>query len=285
MNRKPMFKKLREALAESPPEDIDVLSTDVEEFNRQIGLPVHPKTGNPSPLLQYQLDLIRYAGSVMLVVKSNKIGVTEAILRDVAMKGTVGDCRGFQLMLAAQDMRLATRNMSRLQELFFQSPLIRRLVRARTKETLELRDGTMFLTMPRTAEARRGWDRAKYIFLDEAAHSGFLDDEGVLAATTSRLANTGGYLRIASTPKGQRGFFHRLVTEAMAGKNTMKVTHLPYTVAVGKLIDEDFIASARRELGPLFPQEYECAFLGSGMAAFPAELVDSSREDYEVQDL
>ena len=90
---------------------------------------------------------------------------------------------------------------------------------------------------------------------------------------------------VVGIPKGQRGFFYRLVTGAMEGKNTIEVTHLPYTVAVGKLIDEDFSASARVELGPLFPQEYECAFLGSGMAAFPAELVDSARADYEVQDL
>jgi len=125
MTTRPIFRKLREAIAEAPPADLDTLSSDVEEFNRQIGLPVHPKTGNPSPLLQYQLDLIKYAGPSMVVVKSNKIGVTEAILRDMAMRGVVGDCRGFQLMLSAQDMRLATQNMGRLKELFLQSPLLR----------------------------------------------------------------------------------------------------------------------------------------------------------------
>jgi len=124
----------------------------------------------------------------------------------------------------------------------------------------------------------------RYIFVDEAGHSGFLDDENIFAATSSRLANTRGYLRIVSTPKGQRGFFHRLVTDATAGKNTMKVMYIPYTVAVGKLIDEEFIASARLELGPLFAQEYECAFVGSGMAAYPAELIDSMRADYEVEE-
>jgi len=99
MIQRPIFRALREALAEAPTADLDDLSTDPVEFNTQIGLPAHPRTGRPSPLLKYQLDIIRYQGPDLLVVKSNKIGVTEAVLRDMTMKGAVGDCRGFQLMM------------------------------------------------------------------------------------------------------------------------------------------------------------------------------------------
>jgi hypothetical protein len=280
MTNRQMFRRLSEAHAEAPPADLDTLSNDAEEFNRQIGLPVHPKTGRPSPLRQYQLDLIKYPGPDLVVVKSNKIGITEAILRDMAMKGVVGDCVGFQLMLAAQDLRLAVENMRRLQDIFLQSSLLTPLVKAKSREVLELRNGTKYFVMPRRAEALRGWPRVKYAFLDEAAHSGLLDDEKILAATSSRMANTGGYLRVVSTPKGQRGYFYRLVRQAMAGENRLKVMTLTYHVAPEDLIDPEFIEREKLRLGPLFAQEYECAFLTSGIAAFPAELVDSIREDY-----
>ena len=236
MIERQMFRRLREALAEAPPAYADSLSADPVEFNIQAGLPQHPKTGRPSPLLQYQLDIIRYQGRDLLVVKSNKIGVTEAVLRDMIMKGVVGDCKGFQLMMTAQDMRLAMENMRRLQDIFLTSEMLGPLIRSKTKETLELKDGTRYFVMPRTAEARRGWPKVKYAFLDEAAHNGFLDDEKIMAATTSRLANTGGYIRTVSTPKGQRGFFYRMAMAGLAGKTRTKVMTLPYTEAIGTLI-------------------------------------------------
>jgi len=151
-----------------------------------------------------------------------------------------------------------------------------------TKETLELKDGTKFFVMPRSAEARRGWPRVKYAFLDKAAHSGYLDDERVLAATTSRLANTGRYLRMVSTPKGQRGFFYRMATDGMAGKIRAKVLHLPYQVAIGKLIEQDFIEAEKLRLGALFGQEYECQFLGSQNAAIEEDLLKRGMADYRM---
>ncbi len=39
----------------------------------------------------------------------------------MVMKGVVGDCRGYQLMMGAQDLRLAMENMRRLQDIFAQS--------------------------------------------------------------------------------------------------------------------------------------------------------------------
>ena len=241
------------------------------------------QVGEAEPPLQYQLDFIRYPGPDLLVVKSNKIGVTEAILRDMVMKGVVGDCKGFQLMMTAQDMRLATENMRRLQDIFSASSMLGPLIRSKTKETLELKDGTRYFVMPRTAEARRGWPRVKYAFLDEAAHNGFLDDEKILSATTSRLANTGGYLRTVSTPKGRRGFFYRMAMDGLAGKGRTKVVMLPYTLAVGNLIEEEFIEAERLRLRLQFEQEYECRFLSNENVALESELVDGAVGEYDLK--
>jgi hypothetical protein len=175
--------------------------------------------------------------------------------------------------------------MRRLQDIFGQSSLLSPMVRTRTKETLELKNGTKYFVMPRSAEAKRGWPRVKYAFLDEAAHSGYLDDEKILAATTSRLANTGGYLRVVSTPRGQRGFFYRMAREAMEGKNRTKVLTLPYHVALGTLIGPDFIEQEKLRLGNLFPQEYQCEFLSSQNAAIEAELLKRGMGDFELDSI
>ena len=70
----------------------------------------------------------------------------------------------------------------------------------------------------------------------------------------------------------------------LAGKTRTKVMVLPYTLAIGNMIDEEFIEMERLRLGNLFEQEYECRFLGSGMAAIEAELIDRNIGDYEMDE-
>lgn len=157
--------------------------------------------------------------------------------------------------------------------MFEGSPLLRPLIKRRMQTRLDLWNGTEYIVMPRSAEARRGWPRLKYAFLDEAGHYGLLDDEPFLAATTSRLANTNGYLRIASTPKGQRGFFWRL-NSYEGPNNSFKRYRWDYHVALGILISQEFIDKERTRLGNLFPQEYECEFIASQSAAIEPELLE-----------
>jgi hypothetical protein len=56
------------------------------------------------------------------VNKSNKIGVTEAVLRDMMHKGVATDCVGYQMLLGSSEERLARENLSRLIDLFENSP-------------------------------------------------------------------------------------------------------------------------------------------------------------------
>ena len=252
-------------------------------FNEMIGFPIHPMTNLPSPLLPYQLDILEYKGKDLIIVKSNKIGITETILRDMAYRGVAGDCRGYMLMLGAQDERLAKENMRRLQNIFLGSRVLAPMIIGQPTTTrLELTNGTIYLVVPRSAAARRGWARMKYAFLDEAAHYGLLEDEEFLSATTSRLSNTDGYLRMASTPLGQRGFFHRMCLAGDVGGTPLKVIRLTYHVALGTLIGQDFIDKEKSRLGPLFGQEYECQFLSSQNAALEPELVDGAVGDYGI---
>jgi hypothetical protein len=263
------------------------LSPDIINFQIDIGLPIHPVTNLPHALLSHQVTYLKEAVRHRDIVgnKANKIGFSEAVLREMIWRGVKGDCRGYLLMLGAQDMRLAADNMRRLQAVFLRSPDLASLVQKEgmTRNHLYLVDGTRYMVMPRRASAIRGWERLKFAFMDEAAHYGLLDDEEFLAATSSRLANTDGYLRVVSTPKGQRGFFYRACMDADSNPHTpWKKFQWDYHVGLGAMFTEEFIERERIKLGPLFPQEYECAFLAAQSAAYPAGLIDSARKDYEV---
>lgn len=183
-------------------------------------------------------------------------------------------------MLGAQDERLAKENMRRLQNIFLGSKVLAPIILGLPTTTkLELTNGTIYMVVPRRAAATRGWARMKYAFLDEAAHYDVLEDEEFLSATTSRLSNTDGYLRMASTPRGQRGFFHRMCLAGDSGETPLKVLRLPYHVALGTLIGQDFIDKEKSRLGNLFAQEYECAFVSALNRAFEPELLEK-RYDY-----
>ena len=50
------------------------------------------------------------------------------------------------------------------------------------------------------------------------------------------------------------------------------------------LIDPEMVEKEKASLGPLFAQEYECAFLSIQNAAIPQDLIERSLEEYEVEE-
>jgi hypothetical protein len=233
-------------------------------------------------LAPHQLDIGNYRGKELLVNKCNKIAATWTILRDMAQRGTVGDCVGYNIMLTSSTGTLALENMLRLQRMFLDSKALSPLVREKKVTRLALTNGTRYIVAPATPTAMRSWERVKYIFADEAAHIGRLDDSEYVGAMTARLGNTDGYLRVVSTPKGQRGYFYRLCTLAREDRIQMKYMELNYYVGVGTFFTEEFIDKEKARLGPLFEQEYMCKFLTAQNAAIEPSLVDSMTKDYEA---
>jgi hypothetical protein len=243
-------------------------------FNEQvIGLPRHPATDKPSPLLAYQLDLDNQRYPFQAVAKSNKVGITEIMLRKIVRK-TVAECRSYQQLIITQRFDMALEDMRRLQRLFRESTILREFVDEdhTTYDRLVLTTGSEVIAVPASAKAIRGYPRVKHVFIDEAAHFALIEDNEILSAATSRLANTQGTLDMVSTPRGQRGFFHRIVIASETRTEfPFKAYRLPYHVALGKLIQPEFIEAEKTRLGPLFPQEYEAVFLSSQTAALPEE--------------
>jgi hypothetical protein len=276
-----IYRKRRERLygtAEQP-----VLPTDPRLFNEAIGLPVSASTRLPAPLTQYQLDVLNYKGKDLIINKANKIGITEIVLRDMVYRGTVGDCAGYQFLMTSSAKGLAANNMKRLQRIFNNSPLLRPLIKGEPRGyRLDLTNETEYIVLATTQAAGRSWERVKYVFPDEAAHTGMLDDSDFFAALSARRGNTDGYLRMPSTPKGQRGTFWGESMRATAGDSQTKYMVLPYQVGLGTFFTQEFIEKERARLGTLFAQEYECAFLSSQNAAIEAPLIERSTKDYSA---
>lgn len=269
---------------------LEALPTDVNLFNEAIGLPIHPRTGLPHKLLDYQLEIMRCQYNDIQVEKSIKIGVSEAIIRMILQRCV--DTRlpknyaGYQVMLGAQVYALAVENLSRMTELFDGSKLLQPfLAQDPTHELILLKNKTEIFPMPKSANAIRGYQRVKCVWLDEAAHTGLIDDREILAASLGRLANTQGDLITSSTPKGMRGFFWERHALKERGEAEMRIFHLPYWVALGTLISEDWIAEQKAKFGTLFSQEFEAQFITSESAAFPSDFVEGNRDDYEAWNL
>lgn len=83
-----------------------------------------------------------------------------------------------------------------------------------------------------------------------------------------------------------RAFFYQQCTAGREGKVPLKVIELPYYVALGTLITQEFIDKEKARLGNLFAQEYECAFISSGTAAIEPELLERGMAgDFELDPL
>jgi hypothetical protein len=256
------------------------LSADFRIFNEQVGLPVSSLTNMPASLTPHQIAIGGYRGKDLLINKANKLGATWTILRKMEQLGTVPDmpdsCVGFNMMLTSSRGELAMENMLRLQR-DFELPALAPLVQEKKATRLVLKNGTRYLTAPASPAAMRSWERLKFIFADEAAHIGRLDDSEYVGAMTGRLANTNGYFWICSTPKGQRGFFHRLAVAARDQKISMKYMELNYLVGIGTFFTDEYIEKERQRLGNLFAQEYECKFLSAENAAIEQTLIEQSQ--------
>lgn len=241
---------------------------DFEKFNTMIGLPVSPDKKKTIKLLPFQIDIDAAINKKRRVIinKSRKIGVTETVLRSIAM-----NCffryAGYDIMIVAGNRMLqAEATLDRFSRLFENGFTdldgvhfsYSDLIKKSTKSSMKLFNGTTIRVFPADAEAVRGPDHVICVFLDEAAFIRKKDDAAVYGALRPNIANTDGDLIIVSTPNGKRGIFYDLWNEGQMHK-----MELPYTLAVGKILSEEFILEEKKKPKIFFEQEYECKFTTS----------------------
>ena len=200
------------------------------------------------------------------------------MLRRAAYK-CLNDYAGHQVLFISQTEEFSKLMMRRFQNLFLNTEF-EDLLEDRLSDYTCFSNGCEVYSRPSSAQSLRSFDRVKGVYLDEAAHFVRLDDEEIYAAVRPNLINTKGDFVIVSTPRGQRGFFHKLFRD----DDSFRKFVLPYSVAPA-LISPDEIEKEKQRLGSLFSQEYECKFVGSHLAAIEPELIEEATEDYTVPDL
>jgi hypothetical protein len=262
------------------------------QFNELIGLPLHPKTKQPTTIFDYQneLDSVINKHHRILLNKSRKIGATETGLRSIA-KNCFERYAGSDIMIVAGNrQRQADRLLDRFDRLFWDGFTDLNgeiwkhsdIITKKANSKLEFFNGTTVHTFPATPEALRGSENVICVFLDEAAHFKLVDDRVIYDALEPNIANTEGDFICISTPNGRRGFFYDLWME----DNEYYKLAQPYMVSQGLLLSKSYIKSKKSDLRIDFEQEFNCQFTTSQNAAFPSGLF--AREtlvDYEMVSL
>jgi hypothetical protein len=123
-----------------------------------------------------------------------------------------------------------------------------------TKLTLKFANGSRIISLPGSSSTIRGFTAPDVIFIDEGSEA---SDELFSALFPMLARNQAGRMIVASTPKGQRGFFFRLWTEG--GPDWLKIIK---RASENSRIDPEVLEEARRALPEwTYRQEYECEFV------------------------
>jgi hypothetical protein len=146
------------------------------------------------------------------------------------------------------------------------------------KLTLQFSNGSRIISLPGSQKTVRGFTAPDLIFIDEASEAA---DELFTALFPMFTSNPAGRLILASTPKGQRGFFFRLWSEG--GPEWWKIMK---KASENPRLDPAILEEARRNLPEWeYMQEYECAFVSDEFALFDEDRIKKAMSsDFEEID-
>jgi hypothetical protein len=253
----------------------NVPKKDFRAFNTCVGNPVHPATGIPTEIFDYQLEYEYNWNKYhkLLLNKSRKIGATETALRIIAYNCLNGTYANHRVMIVAgNNQDVANRFMERFVAIFangftdldgvFWSQ--DDIIIESTKSVVRLLNNIVIQAYP-SNEATRGEENVICVFLSESAFINLIDDSKVYNAVHPNVANIGhADFIMESTPNGKRGFFYDLFTT----ENEYKKMEQPYTVSMGKLLDVATIEAEMKNPKIDFQQEYCCKFTTSLTSVF-----------------
>ena len=145
------------------------------------------------------------------------------------------------------------------------------------KLTLQFSNGSRIISLPGTQKTVRGFTAPDLILVDEASEAA---DELFTALFPMFTSNPNGRLILASTPKGQRGFFYRLWTEA--APEWLKIMK---RASENPRLDPEILAEARRTLPEWeYRQEYECEFVSDEFSLFDDDRIKKALS-YEFEEI
>ena len=266
--------------------------TDFKAFNHMVGPPMHPATGEPSDVFDYQEEYEQAWNKhhKLILNKSRKIGATETALRIIAFNCFNGKYDGHRVMIVAGNKQeVANRFIERFIAIFGKGFTdadgkwwgIEDLIIERKSSRIQMWNGIIIQAYPAN-ESVRGEENVICVFMSECAFINLLDDSKVYNALHPNVANIGhADFIMESTPNGKRGFFWELFTN---DDNEYHKLEQPYTRAIGQLLDEETVLAERNNTKIDFEQEYNCAFTTSLSAAFKENEVKYEQKEINNYD-
>ena len=278
-------------------------------FNRMVGNPKHPNTGEPTDVFDFQVEYFEAVVEHHQVIlnKSRKIGATETALRILAYNCfnhyderdrlvEKGRYIGHTIMIVAgNNQTIANTFIQRFKNIFregFTDMIGNRyeyddIITNDKSSVIDIFNSTTIKAFP-AGDSVRGEADVICVFMSETAFVNRQDDSVVYDALKPNIANIeDADFILESTPKGRRGFYYKIAKKARDEPENTAFHYLeqPYTRGLGKILFKKFIDQERKDLDPdKFAQEYECAFVTSGNAAFRPEEIDFMEDKVDYFD-
>lgn len=293
------YSKLRE-ISKSVPSDPQL-------FYEDFGLFTHGLTQQPVPKLAFYqeefikiIDQYKYA----LAVKSNRIGLSSAVLDLSLFRHMITDCAGYQALIMAQGQDLSREHLYTLHKDVLNSEKYAdfiisigdrdvNLLRGEKSRITELflrnpfnpKKPTRIIALPTTLSKSVTWKEVKYIMVSDITVS-TKDYTPILKSLYTRLAMTRGYYVIETIPNGPRGEVYDIWLRNKAhGSKDFQVKEYPigYAIEAG-VVSKEFIEEERERQGLDFARLYECSFAATGGNVFNTYDVDRCTVKTEVYD-
>jgi len=282
----------------------DFVPRGAQDFYTDFGYLQHPNKkdsfGQPimsTQLAPYQIEAMEYKAGNLLIVKSNKVGMTTALLLDDIQSRLLPENAGYDLLIGAQTDVHAYEHIKDIKRMMRLSDKYRKyLVEKRSNaHTITIENPyypsaeTRIIALGSSERATYSWKKVNKIHLSDVSLMHLEGQKNYFGGLYSRLANTDGQIKIETIPNGQAGEVYRIWLAYQQQKIGAQVLVTPDQQAsfaddpnkVGTtfhvmeimaeqarnagLITQKFLDQQRKELGELQYQKlYGCKFIGTG---------------------
>lgn len=187
----------------------------------------------------------------------------------------------FYVFAVSTNLEQSKEFLRRVKGFVSDSPILKKLVKRETVDSLELSNGCIFRAVPATSRGVRGY-AVPFLILDEAAH--FQDTDGNAAgdslfqALSPSVAQFGslGRILLLSSPWIQQGVFWEMFKQADSGQHPyMQKVNLP-TWEVNPTISSEWLEQTRSRDPEMFRIEYGAEFTGNVAAFIDSQLIDAA---------
>lgn len=224
-----------------------IVPRDPQLFYKYFGLLPHPfkKDSNGRPLLSpnlapYQVEAWKYPGN-LLVIKSNKVGMTTSFSLEDIQSRLLPEEAGSDLLLVAQNQEMANEHIRDLKNLMRNSETCSKYLIEKPDKGLMREESSKvsvaYIRNPYNAKMPSriiglgaseksvfSWKRVNKIHMSDVSLINLNSQKDFFGGLYSRLANTNGVIKIETIPGGTFGEVYRIYLNFMREKLDVKMS-------------------------------------------------------------